>query len=292
MSGKDTRLALSQPGASAVDAPDIAAPDAGPTPMRVIAPTAPLMREAGGGRRGLDTELLLGESFVVEEVTGEWCRGRSALDCYRGHVPAKLLGQPGAEPTHRVARLMTHLYAEPDIKTRPLATLSYGSRLAVVDTTDAKGTRAPMARLARGGLVIADHLEPLVQPAQDWVAEAERLLGVPYLWGGRSSFGIDCSALVQLARQAAGAECPRDSGDQEQALGATLAPGTTPARGDLIFWRGHVGIMLDAVRLLHANAHHMAAAIEPLAEAVARIEAAGGGPVTRHARLDGGARDR
>ncbi|WP_319936759.1 C40 family peptidase [Thermohalobaculum sediminis] len=274
-----TRLELS--GAPAAQHPALG-------PMRVIAPTAPVMREPGGGRRGLDTELLLGERFDVIEHSGGWCRGHAALDGYAGHVPAEALAPLGPEPTHRVAHLMTHLYAEPDIKTRPQAVLSYGARLAVVGTCGAAGTRAPMARLARGGHVMAEHLESLARPAPDWVAEAERLVGVPYLWGGRSSFGIDCSGLVQVARQAAGHACPRDSGVQATALGATLPPGAAPRRGDLFFWRGHVGVMLDGTRLLHANAHHMAVAIEPLAEAVGRIETAGGGPVTRHARLDAG----
>lgn len=256
-----------------------------PAPMIVTRPVAPLMRQPGGPR-GLDTELLMGEGFDVLDEADGWCWGQAVQDGYVGYVPAGALGQPGARPTHRVAALTTHLYPEPDIKTRPLTALSYGARLAVTEVVEARGSSARAARLATGGFVIARHLAPLDSVAIDWVAEAERFVGVPYLWGGRSGFGIDCSGLIQLARTAAGHPCPRDSDMQEAELGQTLAPGAPLARGDLIFWRGHVGVMLDRDRLLHANAHHMAVAIEPLAGAVARIESAGGGPVTRRARLD------
>ncbi|MEM8699656.1 MAG: NlpC/P60 family protein, partial [Pseudomonadota bacterium] len=111
-------------------------------------------------------------------------------------------------------------------------------------------------------------------------------LGMPYVWGGRSSFGLDCSALVQLALQAAGLDCPRDSDMQEAALGETLTPGTVPKRGDLLFWKGHVGIVCDSQTLLHATAHGMQVISEPLSRAIARIVAAEFGDVTRHARLD------
>ena len=132
----------------------------------------------------------------------------------------------------------------------------------------------------------AVHLAPCGARAADWVAEAERLLGVPDLWGGRGSTGLDCSALVQLALRAAGHDCPRDSDMQEAELGRTLTPGTAQQRGDLMFWKDHVGIMLDPTRLLHCSGHHMAVAIEALKTVRARILAAGEGPVTRHARLD------
>lgn len=286
MGTPDPRLTLARPdlAAAGLRGTVAAARHAEPVAMQVRVPVAALMRRPGGGPRGLDTELLMGERFDVLETEGGWCWGQSALDGYVGHVPAEALAPATAAPTHRVAALLAHLYPEADIKTRPRAVLSFGTRLAVAGTSGGRGTQAPMARLATGGYVIARHLAPLAAPAADWVAEAGRLVGVPYLWGGRSAFGLDCSALVQLAMQAAGRDCPRDSDMQEAALGTTLAPGTPPERGDLMFWRGHVGVMLDEVRLLHANAHHMAVAAEPLAEAVARIAAGGGGAVTRHAR--------
>jgi cell wall-associated NlpC family hydrolase len=144
------------------------------------------------------------------------------------------------------------------------------------------GTTGGYARLRGGGHVPRPHLEPV---ASDWVAQAERFLGVPYLWGGRSARGLDCSALVQLALLAAGYEAPRDSDMQEALLGAELAADAPPRRGDLVFWTGHVGIMQDAETLLHANGHHMAVASEPFLPAAARIEAAGGGPVTMRRRI-------
>lgn len=289
MTAPDPRLTLARPELAAVALQGTvqATRYAMPVAMRVIAPTAPLMRRPADAG-GLDSELLTGERFDVLDTADGWCWGQSALDGYVGHVPAAALAPDGPAPTHRVAALMAHRYPAADIKTRPEAVLSFGARLAVAGTSGARGTRAPMARLATGGYVIAHHLEPLSAPAPDWVSAARRLIGVPYLWGGRSSFGVDCSSLVQLAMQAAGLNCPRDSDMQAAGLGTTLAPGTPPRRGDLVFWRGHVGVMLDETGLLHANAHHMAVAAEPLAEAVARIEANGGGPVTRHARLDAG----
>ena len=121
------------------------------------------------------------------------------------------------------------------------------------------------------------------------MAEAERFLGAPYLWGGRSPAGLDCAALVQLTRQAAGHSCPRDSDMQLAEIGVTLPKGTQPRRGDLVFWTGHVGIMLDAMRMLHSTGHYMTTVIEPLEAARTRILAAGDGPILRHARLDGDA---
>jgi cell wall-associated NlpC family hydrolase len=175
--------------------------------------------------------------------------------------------------------LRTFVFPGPSIKLPPLMALSLGSRIA------AARVDASFAFLVRGGCIPVQHVAPVNIYETDFVAVAERFVGVPYLWGGKTSLGIDCSGLVQVALSAAGIACPRDSDMQEQALGIML--GTSEAllqRGDLIFWKGHVAIVRDAETLVHANAHHMAVAIEPVAEAVRRI-ADGGSVVTSIRRL-------
>jgi len=232
------------------------------------------------GTATMETQLLFGEGFAVYEHDAQWSWGQALLDDYVGYVPSPCLEPPGPEPTHRVAVRASHLYPEPDFRARPAGGLSYGARVALA------GAEAGFARLASGGWTPEAHLAPLAAPAPDWVAEAERFLGAPYLWGGRSGIGLDCSGLIQLALQGAGRGCPRDTDMQEQSLGHSLKPGAAPRRGDLMFWAGHVGVMVTETRLLHANIHHMAVVAEPLEEACARIAAKGGGAVSRHARLD------
>jgi cell wall-associated NlpC family hydrolase len=124
------------------------------------------------------------------------------------------------------------------------------------------------------GFLPASHLAPLDHRETDFVAVAERFLGTPYLWGGKTNYGLDCSGLVQLALTACGIRCPRDSDMQERALGA-LVDMKNLRRGDLVFWKGHVAIVRDPKTFLHANAFHMAVAVEPIAEAIARIAGAG-----------------
>jgi cell wall-associated NlpC family hydrolase len=252
---------------------------ADPTRCRVTAGSAP-MRAAPDPSAAFDTELLHGEEVAVYEITGPWAWGQSALDGYVGFLAAPSLACTEAPaPTHRVATLWANLYARPALKSPPFAALPFAARLAIAEQRDG------FARIAPETWVSLRQLAPLAAPEPDWVAVAERFVGTPYLWGGRSPAGLDCSALVQLARQSAGSACPRDS-DMQAVLGRTLADGEEPRRGDLVFWRGHVAVLLDAHRIVHANGHHMATVVEPLAEAVARIERTGGGPVTRRARLD------
>lgn len=250
-----------------------------PTRLVVSLPVAPLTR-GPEAEAPMESQLLYGEGFAAYEHDGEWAWGQAEADGYVGYLPRAALAPAGEAPTHRVAALFTHVYPAPSTKARPLGWLAYGAQVAVA------GVEAGFAVLAGGGHIPVQHLVPRAHRAGDWVAEAERFTGVPYLWGGRAPTGLDCSGLVQLALAAAGHPCPRDSDMQAAELGRTLAAGTPPERGDLVFWEGHVGIMLDATRMLHANRHHMAVAAEPLAEARARILAAGGGAVTRHARLD------
>jgi cell wall-associated NlpC family hydrolase len=217
----------------------------------------------------LETEALKGERVTIYEEDGEgWGWGQLRGDSYVGWLPMNALRTPGPEPTHKVAVLRTILFPGRSIKAQPVEGLPLGSRVAV-DRED-----GDLARLASGRYVPARHLVLLDHAAADFVAVAERFIGVPYLWGGKTSLGIDCSGLVQVSLTACGIACPRDS-DMQRGLGAEVAPNATLARGDLVFWAGHVGMMRDAATLLHANAFHMAVTSEPFAEAVARISAAG-----------------
>jgi len=250
------------------------------TMLEVAVPVAPLTGVPDGNAR-LASQLLWGERFAAYEHDGTWAWGQAERDGYVGYVPRADLVPARQAATHRVAALLTHVYPAADLKSRPVGWLSYGAPIAIEEH------EGRFQRLAAGGYVPEQHLARAAEPAADWVAEAERFLGAPYLWGGRTAEGLDCSGLVQLALHAAGRDCPRDSDMQAAELGHVLPGSTAPARGDLIFWKGHVGIMVDATRLLHCNGHHMATVIEPLAAARSRILGAGEGPVTTHVRLDG-----
>lgn len=212
-------------------------------------------------------QLLFGERFEVLEEEGAWLFGQAARDGYVGFVEAAALAPAGPMPTHRVAAIRTYAFAEASIKTRASGPFSVNS-LVAVDAVEGR-----LARVAGAGWMTAAHLDPIGVFDEDWAAVAERFLGAPYLWGGRESLGLDCSGLVQQALLACGRACPRDT-DQQQALGEAIDAADF-GRGDLVFWKGHVAMGLGEGRIIHANAHHMAVAIEPLTEAVTRISAAG-----------------
>lgn len=236
---------------------------------RVMAASAPLRRTPRHDS-ALDTEALRGERVRVFEEREGWAWGQLAGDGYVGWLPSAALGQPGDPPTHRVSALRTFVFPAPDIKLPPTVALSMGALLAV------RGEAGALAE-TDAGFVPARHLAPLDRPARDWVAVAERFVGTPYLWGGRTSLGLDCSALVQLALAAAGIACPRDSDMQANGVGAAVDHSRPDRlmRGDLLFWKGHVAIVAGEGRLLHANGHHMETVIEPLQQAVARIAGMG-----------------
>jgi cell wall-associated NlpC family hydrolase len=239
--------------------------------FEVFDPVAPV-RQSPVADAMLVTEALKGERVTIYDEDGEgWGWGQLHADGYVGWLPMNALGAPGGEPTHKVAALRTILFPGRSIKAQPVEGLPLGCRVAVI------GEDGRLARLASGGYVPAHHLAPLDAAAPDFVAVAERFLGVPYLWGGKTSLGIDCSGLVQVALTAGGIACPRDS-DMQRAIGTAVESGDPAGlrRGDLVFWKGHVGIMRDAATLLHANAFHMAVTAEPLQDAAARAAETGG----------------
>jgi hypothetical protein len=222
----------------------------------------------------LDTEALKGERVTIYETTDEgWSWGQLEADGYVGWLPSAALSVPGQPATHKVVALRTLVFPARSIKSPPLESLSFGCRLAIARQVDR------LAVTAAGGYVPIGHLAPTEAVETDFVAIAERFLGVPYLWGGKTSLGLDCSGLVQIALTAGGIACPRDSDMQEQSVGRAFEPSadfSNLRRGDLVFWKGHVAIVRDPTSLVHANAFHMSVAIEPLAEAIARIQSADG----------------
>ena len=227
----------------------------------------PLVNMTDAPRGARVTQLLYGESFRVLDERDGFAFGQAGRDGYCGWILAAALGRV-VEPTHRVAAPATHLYPRAEVRAPPEVAVFFGSLLRVAAETDG------YARLSSGHFVPAMHLVPVSARFDDPVMVADLMLGTPYLWGGCSRWGVDCSGLVQMALRACGVDCPRDS-DQQMALGRD-AMGEAPRRGDLVFWDGHVGMVAGPDRLLHANAYHMAVAYEPLSEARARIAAKGG----------------
>ncbi len=242
------------------------------TPARLTAPLTDLRRRPDGP---VERQLLLGARITVVETREAWSFVEAEADGYCGWISHSAIG-PDHPVTHRVSAAATHLYSAPDLKSPTLAALSLN---ACVQITGQEGS---FLRRDTGQWLPRQHLAPLDQPETDPVSVAECLLGTPYLWGGNSRAGVDCSGLVQLALHACARACPGDSDMQERALGTPLPPGTPARRGDLLFWRGHVAWISAPDTILHANAHSMSVAYEPLDAALARITT--DTPLTAHIR--------
>lgn len=230
------------------------------TPASIIAPSAPL---CAAPNEGLSKDLIYGEPVRVIQRGEAHSFVQSERDGYVGYTATAALG-PAAQPTHRITARASHAYDRADFKSSARAMLSFGS---LVTQTDQQG-RFAQTEL---GFVPLQHLHPISQTGLDPVALAEQFLGTPYLWGGNTAWGIDCSGLVQAVLQAVGLNCPRDSDMIREEFGTLLDEGTPKQRGDVILWQGHVGILRDEHTLLHANAFHMVVASEPLEAAISRI---------------------
>lgn len=232
---------------------------------------APL-RHAPSPDAELMTQALKGERVTIYDRNDEgWAWGQLISDGYVGWLPDGALTKPTAPATHKVTALLTFAFPGPSIKTPPVETLAMGTQLAIARDKDS------FAVTREGWYLPRQHLGAIDSRAPDFVTVAELFVGTPYLWGGKSGLGIDCSGLVQVALTAAGTGCPRDSDMQQDGLGRELDPKEIKKlkRGDLIFWKGHVAIARDAETIVHANANHMMTAIERTQEAVARIKATG-----------------
>jgi cell wall-associated NlpC family hydrolase len=233
------------------------------TKYRIASPAADVREipDAAAKRGKLETQLVYGEIFKVEEEKDGWCKGRCEHDGYPGYIEKKYLAPLVAPATHIVTAARSHVYGEATMKSPLLHTLGFGSLVAVT-VTDEK-----FAQTDDGGWIYRKHLEPISAPDQDYLSIARKFLETPYYWGGRSGFGMDCSGLVQVCLARAGIAVPRDTELQEAAIGK---PAGTPQAGDFVFFPGHVGIMVDGQNLLHANAFHMKVVIEPLKDVIGR----------------------
>lgn len=253
-------------------------------PAQVVVAIASIRREPRFDAMQV-TEALLGETVRVFDEREGWAWVQLDADGYVGYVSADALANDIVSATHRIAVPATFVYPQPSLKSQPAEALTLNARVPVA------GDDGEYARLANGRFVFRGHLRQLSDRETDYVAVAARFLHVPYYWGGKSVHGLDCSGLVQLAFEACGLPCPRDSDMQEVELGEAVPAGDLALlqRGDLVFWDGHVGIMADGVTLLHANGFHMMVVEEPLAAAAARI-AGQGKNITAIRRLRAGLR--
>lgn len=232
----------------------------------------------------MDTQILMGDSFTVYEEKNGWVWGQAGSDGYVGYIPADTLGPWNGEPTHRVNVLRTFYYTEPDIKAAVLGFLTMNAGVQI------KQFEGSFAQTSQGYWIYAQHLSPWHKPlSDDFVSIAEQYIKTPYQWGGKSSIGIDCSGLIQMALAAIGIFAPRDTDMQEKDLGHIIEWNSDLSglqRGDLLFWKGHVAVMTSPTTMLHATARHMLTYTEPVVQAEERIRVRKGIPLSCIKRLD------
>ncbi|WP_445502277.1 C40 family peptidase [Microvirga sp. G4-2] len=251
------------------------------TAKRVVASFAPLHRHPSR-EAPVDTQAIFGEAVTVYDDHEGWAWVQLRDDGYVGYLPSVVLGEPRPQATHKVAAIRTFIYPGPNLKLPHSDLLTMNSKVAVV------GTQGDYAQIADGGWVYAAHLATIDAREADYVSVAQRFLNTPYLWGGRTSLGLDCSGLVQTVLTAAGIKAPRDTDMQERALGTAIdvkADLSGLRRGDLVFWKGHVGLMMDETNFIHATGHSMTVMIEPLSVAEERIRRTSYGPISSIKRL-------
>jgi cell wall-associated NlpC family hydrolase len=235
----------------------------------VVAVSVADMRAGPSRTSGLNTQLQFGDTVRVFDSADGFAWVQAERDGYVGYVDAAALAAPGAAATHLVTAPRTFLYPEPDLRKPAVGALSLGAAVAVTGMAETRGLR--YAVLADGRAVVEKHLVPVKNLGGDYVAIAESLIGTPYLWGGTTGFGVDCSGVVQLSMRMTGRNVLRDSDMQADTLGAPISPETGLRRGDLVFWKGHVAIMTGPETMVHANGHTMLVSREGFADAVARI---------------------
>ncbi|HHI89057.1 MAG TPA: NlpC/P60 family protein [Hellea balneolensis] len=255
-----------------------------PARHQVVLPVVPLHRRPAAAS-GLETQLLFGRLFDVYDVANGWAWGQEVIENgpwvgkgYVGYVPKMALSLPVFVPTHRVSAMRAPVFAKPDLKSAIRNSLPLGAKIPLEEAEE------DYYGFLDQGFVHKNHVTEVGITGGDFVSVAEQHIGLPYVWGGISPDGVDCSGLVQTSLRATGRDAPRDADMQERELGKTVCDGAALQRGDLVFWKGHVGIMRDGETLLHANAYHMKVASEPLSEAIDRIERKGG-PVRAFKRL-------
>jgi cell wall-associated NlpC family hydrolase len=250
-----------------------------PSRFRICVPVAALYRSPDHNQ-SIETQLLYGEAVDVMEHNANWAWVQSINDGYVGYIARSAITQIQVEQaaTHRVSNIGSFIFPNASYKDTPQAHLSYGSLVTVTAEKD------NLSKLNTGGFIPSVHLSPIDFHSEEPVAEAFRFLGVPYLWGGRSHVGLDCSALIQLILQACNFKAPRDSDLQEKHLGRPIDRDDVQG-GDLVFFRGHVGMMVDESTLIHANDRSMAVSIDDLDEYVRWRSKQGKTPVKMFKRL-------